>query len=69
MPRPKKGKEKGEPTRATAFRLEDEVLAKLDAIAAYHTAETGLKVTRAGAVRLSVQKEYDRIRRRKEGAE
>lgn len=68
MARPLKGQEKG-PTKPTQFRLEPETLAKLDEIAAFHQADTGVPYNRTDAVRVAIQKEHDRIRRRKGGAE
>lgn len=62
--RPPKGKERGE-TKQTQFRLSVENLAELDAIAAALTEEQGTPFTRSDAVRVSIRKEYERIKRRK----
>jgi hypothetical protein len=48
------------------FRLTAAEVADLDAIAAHHTAETGVPHTRTDVVRFLIRKEVDRIRR-KEG--
>lgn len=68
MPRPKKGEEKGANTPPVQFRLEPEVLAKLDEIAETYTAEQGTKFSRAAAVRRLIHQEHQRLTRRKGGA-
>ncbi len=57
--------EKAGPTTPRQFRLGNETLADLDLIAAYHSTETGVNITRSDAVRLSAKKEADRIRAEK----
>ena len=54
-------------TRPTQFRLDRETLNDLDAIAAAHTEETAVPHTRTDAVRLSIKKEADRIRKKSQG--
>ncbi len=45
-------------TRATAFRFEDEFFAKLDALVARWTKETGVPGSRADMLRVLVHQEY-----------
>jgi hypothetical protein len=48
--------------KVTNFRLEDDTLTDLDAIAAHYTAEVGIKVNRTGAVRIAARNEHRRIK-------
>lgn len=47
--------------KVTNFRLENDSLADLDAIAEHYTAEFGIKVNRTGALRLALRNERKRI--------
>jgi hypothetical protein len=52
-------------TKQTQMRLEPSVLAEIDGIAEYHTAETGVVHSRTDAVRVSVRNESKRIKAKK----
>ena len=48
--------------KVTNFRLEDDTLKDLDMIAEHYSAEVGIKVTRAGAIRIAARNERRRVR-------
>lgn len=50
-------------TVARSFRLEEEVMDRLQRIADHRTAETGVKHSRADAIRVLSKEEEDRMRR------
>lgn len=55
------------PPEMTAFRLRPEMLARLDALAAKMAKESGVPVTRAGVVRMLLNRGLDDVERTKVG--
>lgn len=53
--------------KVTNFRLQQEVLDDLDAIAAHYTESVGTQITRTGAIRIAARNERKRIEGDKPG--
>lgn len=60
MPKPKKSGG----TTPRQFRLDDDVVEKLERIAEFYTQSTGRKHTRTDAVKIAVHREDERIHKR-----